>query len=133
MDRLTTILIVIVVILVAGLSLTVGLLLGNHLNQPVSVANNTTNSTNSSSQNNQTNSTNQNSSNNASNKYIGESQAISIAKSAWPVSGATYSISYYPTSDSPYYWIDVHVSNYNGPGGFVKINAYNGEVIMKGT
>lgn len=132
MDKLTKILIVIIIILVAGLSLSVGLMLGNNMNQPTKVVNNTTNSTNSS-QNNQTTSTDQEKSKNTGNNYISESQAISIAKSAWPVSGATYSISSYPTSDSPFYWISVENKNYYGPGGFVKINAYTGEVVLKGT
>ena len=130
MEKLTKILIVVVIVLVAGFSLCVGLLLGNYLFPPVEVVNNSTNSTNSSSQNNQTN---QVTSNNSNNNYISEGQAISIAKSAWPVSGANYTISSYPTSDSPYYWVSVENNNYIGPSGFVKINAYTGEVVMKGT
>lgn len=132
MDKLTKILIVIVVILVAGFSLTIGFLLGNHLNQPVNVVNNTTDSTNSSSQDNQTNSTHQNQQS-KTNNYISKSQAINIAKSAWPVPGATYSISTYPTSDSPYYDVNVHVKGSTGPDGFVDINAYTGKVTEAGT
>ena len=57
-----------------------------------------------------------------------------IAKAAWPVPNATYSISSYPTSNSPYYWVDVlNEPNVNGPGGFVQINAITGKVIMAGT
>lgn len=132
MDKLTKILIVVVIILVAGLSLSVGLLLGNNMNQPANVVNNTTNSTNSS-QNNQTTSTDQEKSSNTGNNYISESQAISIAKSAWPVSGATYYVNEYPTSDSPRYTVTCHVPNYEGSDGYVTINAYTGEVVLKGT
>ncbi|MBZ2165469.1 PepSY domain-containing protein [Methanobacterium sp. VT] len=61
------------------------------------------------------------------------SEAIRIAKAAWPVSKAKYVISSYPTSKSPYYWVDVlNTDNYIGPGGMVKINAITGEV-LKGT
>ena len=131
----TKILIVVVIVLVAGLGLVSGMMLMNNQAKPIS--NNTTitanNTTNSSSQNNQTNSINQDKSSNSNNNYISESQALSIAKSAWPVSGATYDISSYPTSDSPYYWVVVHNSNYTGPNGHVEINAITGEVIMKGT
>jgi uncharacterized membrane protein YkoI len=132
LDKLTKILIVVVIILIAGLSLTVGLLFGNNLNKPLMI-NNTTNSSNSSTQINQTNSTNQKKITNTENNYISESQAIRIAKAAWPVPKATYSISSYPTSKSPYYWIDV-INNPNiGPGGEVKINAITGEVLIAGT
>ena len=132
MDNLTKILFVVVIILVAVLSLTVGLLFGNNLNKPL-VINNTTNSSNSSTQSNQTNSTNQ-TINNAKSKYISASQAIMIAKAAWPVPKATYSISSYPTSNSPYYWIDVmNEPNVIGPGGEVKINAITGNVLIAGT
>ena len=55
MEKLTKILILVIIVLVAGLSLCVGFLLGNYLNQPLKIVNNTTNSINSSSQNNQTN------------------------------------------------------------------------------
>jgi uncharacterized protein HemX len=117
----TKILIVVVIVLVAGLGLVTGMMLMNNQAKPIS--NNTTitanNTTNSSSQNNQTNSINQDKSSNSNNNYISESQALSIAKSAWPVSGATYDISSYP--------------NYTGPNGHVEINAITGEVIMKGT
>jgi len=68
LDKFTKILIVVVIILVAGLSLTVGLLFGNNLNKPL-VMNNTTNSSNSSTQSNQTNYTNQNKISNTKNKY----------------------------------------------------------------
>ena len=133
LDKFTKILIVVVIILVAGLSLTVGLLFGNNLNIPL-VMNNTTNSSNSSTQSNQTNYTNQNKISNTKNKYISASQAIMIAKAAWPVPKATYSISSYPTSNSPYYWIDVmNEPNVIGPGGEVKINAITGKVLMAGT
>jgi hypothetical protein len=131
----TKILIVIVIFLVAGLGLVSGMMLMKNQVKPIS--NNTTitvnNTTNSSSQNNQSIISNQDNSSNNNNNYISESQALSIAKSAWPVSGATYYISTYPTSDSPNYWVAVHNNNYTGPGGFVEINAINGEVIMKGT
>ena len=132
----TKILIVVVIVLVAGLGLVSGMMLMN--NQAKPIANNTTitvnNTTNSSSQNNQSNTNNQDNSSNNNNNYISESQAISIAKSAWPVSGATYSISTYPTSNSPYYWVAViNNNNYTGPNGGVEINAITGEVIMKGT
>ncbi len=131
----TKILIVIVIFLVAGLGLVSGMMLMK--NQANLVSNNTTktvnNTSNSSSQNDQSNTSNQVNSSNSNNNYISESQAISIAESAWPVSGATYYISRYPTSDSPNYWVAVHNGNYTGPGGFVEINAVNGEVISKGT
>lgn len=55
MEKLTKILILVIIVLVAGLSLCVGFLLGNYLNQPLKIVNNTTNSINSPSQNNQTN------------------------------------------------------------------------------
>lgn len=130
LDKSTKILIVIIVILVAGLSLTVGLLIGNNLNQSLTI-NNTTNSSNNSTQVNQTNQTK---TNNSNNKYISKSQAIMIAKAAWPVDKATYSISSYPTDDSPYYWVDVlNEPGTIGPGGFVKINAVTGKVISAGT
>ncbi|WP_420830711.1 hypothetical protein [Methanobacterium spitsbergense] len=49
------------------------------------------------------------------------------------MSKAKYVISSYPTSKSPYYWVDVlNTDNYIGPGGMVKINAITGEV-LKGT
>ena len=132
MDKITKILIVVVIILVAGLSLTVGLFLGNNLNKPLTI-NNTTNSSNNSTQSNQTNSTNKTNVNNAKSKYISASEAIRIAKAAWPVSKATYSIKSYPTSKSPYYDVIV-VDNPNyGPGGFVTINAVTGEVLEAGT
>jgi len=132
LDKLTKILIVVVIFLVAGLSLTVGLLFGNNLNKPL-IINNTTNSSNSSTQNNQTNTSNQTKISNT-NKYISKSQAIMIAKAAWPVPKAKYSISSYPTSDSPYYWVDVlNEPNVIGPGGFVKINAITGKVLEAGT
>ena len=131
----TKILIVVVIVLVAGLGLVTGMMLMNNQAKPIS--NNTTitvnNTTNSSSKNIQSNTNNQDKSSNSNNNYISESQALSIAKSAWPVSGATYDISSYPTSDSPYYWVVVHNSNYTGPNGHVEINAITGEVIMKGT
>ena len=127
------ILIVVVIILVAGLSLTVGLLFGNNLNKPL-VINNSTNSSNNSTQINQTNSTNQTKISNTKNKYISKNQAIMIAKAAWPVPDATYSISSYPTSKSPYYWVDVlNEPNVEGPGGEVQINAITGKVLMAGT
>ncbi len=132
LDKLTKILIVVVIILVAGLSLTVGLLFGNNLNKPLMI-NNITNSTNTSTQSNQTNSTNQTKISNTKNKYIGESQAIRIAKAAWPVPKATYYIDTYPTSKSPYYWVTVQDNPNIGPGGFVKINAITGEVLEAGT
>lgn len=43
MERLTKILIVIVIVLVAGMSLCVGLLLGNYFDKPAIIMNNTTN------------------------------------------------------------------------------------------
>ncbi len=130
LDKLTKILIVVVIILIAGLSLTVGLFLGNNLNKPLTI-NNTTNSSNSSTQ---SNSTNQTKINNTKSKYISASQAIMIAKAAWPVPNAKYSISSYPTSDSPYYWVDVlNEPRVNGPDGFVQINAITGKVIGAGT
>lgn len=133
LDKLTKILIVVVIILVTGLSLTVGFLFGNNLNKPLMI-NNTTNSSNSSTQSNQTNSTNQNNISNSKNNYISKSEAIRIAKAAWPVPKATYRISSYPTSNSPYYWVDVLNNNDGpGPGGSVKINAITGEVLIKGT
>ena len=132
MDKLTKILIVVVIILVAGLSLTVGLLFGSNLNKPLMI-NNTTNSSNNSTQNNQTNSTDQNKINNTKNKYISESQAITIAKAAWPVPKATYYIDTYPTSKSPYYEVTVQDNPNIGPGGFVTINAITGEVLKAGT
>lgn len=55
MEKLTKILILVIIVLVAGLSLCVGFLLGNYLNQPLKIVNNTTNSINKPSQNNQTN------------------------------------------------------------------------------
>jgi hypothetical protein len=126
-------LIVVVIILVGGLSLTVGLLFGSNLNKPL-IINNTTTSSNGSTQSNQTNSTNQNKINNTKNKYISKGEAIRLAKAAWPVPKATYSISEYPTSKSPYYWIDVlNEPGTIGPGGFVKINAITGEVLEAGT
>ena len=132
LDKLTKILIVVVIFLVAGFSLTVGLLFGKNLNKPL-IINNTTNSSNSSTQNNQTNTSNQTKISNT-NKYISKSQAIMIAKAAWPVPKAKYSISSYPTSDSPYYWVDVlNEPNVIGPGGFVKINAITGKVLEAGT
>ncbi|MBZ2166843.1 PepSY domain-containing protein [Methanobacterium spitsbergense] len=124
--------IVLVIILVAGLSLTVGLVLGNYLNKPLMI-NNTTNSSNSSTQSNQTNSTNQSKISNTKNNYISASEAIRIAKAAWPVSKATYYIDTYPTSKSPYYEVTVQDNPNIGPGGFVEINAITGEVIEKGT
>jgi uncharacterized membrane protein YkoI/predicted nucleic acid-binding Zn ribbon protein len=134
MPDTTKILIVIVIFLVAVLGLVSGMMLMKNQVNPIS--NNTTktvnNTTNSSAQNNQPNTSNQDNSSNSNNNYISESQAISIAESAWPVSGATYYISRYPTSDSPNYWVAVHNGNYTGPGGFVEINAVNGEVISKG-
>ena len=133
LDKLTKILIVVVIFLVAGFSLTVGLLFGKNLNKPL-IINNTTNSSNSSTQNNQTNSTNQTKINNTKNKYISASQAIMIAKAAWPVPKAKYSIRSYPTSKSPYYWIDVkNEPGVEGPDGFVEINGITGEVIEAGT
>jgi len=131
MEKSTKILIIVVVILVALLGLTVGILLGNYLSQPV--VNNTTNSTNNSSENNQNNSNNQVQDQSSNNNFISESQAISIAKKEWPVYDATYYISSYPTSDSPYYWVSVVNNHYYGPGGFVQIDAYTGVVIVKGT
>ncbi|UTB31566.1 MAG: PepSY domain-containing protein [Methanobacterium sp. ERen5] len=133
MDKLTKILIVVVILLVAGLSLTVGLLFGSTLNKPL-IVNNTTNSSNSSVQSNQTNSTNQTKVDNTKSKYISKAEAIRLAKAAWPVPEATYSISSYPTENSPYYWVDVlNKPGEIGPGGFVKINAITGEVIAAGT
>ena len=130
MDKFTKILIVVVIILVAGLSLTVGLLFGNNLNKPL-VINNTTNSSNSSTQ---SNSTNQTKVNNTQSKYISGSEAIRLAKAAWPVPKAAYVIRTYPTSKSPYYWIDVkNEPGVEGPDGFVEINGITGEVIEAGT
>lgn len=130
LEKLTKILIVVVIILVAGLSLTVGLILGNNLNKPL-IINNTTNSSNSSTQ---TNSTNQTKVSEPKSKYISENEAIRIAKASWPVPGAIYSITTYPTSKSPYYWVDVHVKgSTTGPDGMVEINAITGEVIVTGT
>ena len=133
MDKLTKILIVVVIFLVAGLCLTVGLFLGSNFNKSLTM-NNTTNSSISSTQSNQTNSTNQTKINNTKSKYISSSEAIKIAKAAWPVSKARYVISSYPTSKSPYYWIDVqNEPGVEGPWGFVQINAITGEVLEKGT
>lgn len=133
MDKLSKILIVVVIILVAGLSLTVGLFFGSTINKPVTV-NNTTNSSNSSIQSNQTNSTSQNKTSDTKSKYISANEAIRLAKAAWPVPKGRYVISSYPTSKSPYYWIDVlNEPGDIGPGGFVKINAITGEVLMAGT
>jgi hypothetical protein len=133
LDKLTKILIIVVIILVAGLSLTVGLMFGSNLNKPL-VMNNTTNSSNSSIQSNQTNSTNQNKINDTKSKYISASEAIRIAKAAWPVPKAKYSISSYPTSKSPYYWVDVlNEPRVIGPDGFVQINGITGDVIGAGT
>ncbi|WP_144017562.1 PepSY domain-containing protein [Methanobacterium lacus] len=114
------------------MSLTVGLLLGTSFNKPV-ITNNTTNSSNSSVQN-QTNSTNQTKVDSTKSKYISKAEAIRLAKAAWPVPEATYSISSYPTDDSPYYWVDVlNEPATIGPGGFVKINAITGKIISAGT
>ena len=132
MEKLEKILVIVVVILVALLGLTVGIQLVKYFNQPV-IVNNSTNSTNNSSENNQTNYNNQDQVQSSNNNFISESQAMSIAKTEWPVDDATYFISSYPTSDSPYYWVSVENNNYYGPGGFVKIDAYTGVVILKGT
>jgi uncharacterized protein HemX len=129
----TKILIVVVIVLVAGLGLVSGMMLMNNQAKPIS---NKTTANNTSATNNSTSSSNPQitNSSNSNNNYISESQALSIAKSAWPVSGATYSISTYPTSNSPYYWVAViNNNNYTGPNGGVEINAITGEVIMKGT
>jgi uncharacterized membrane protein YkoI len=134
LDNLTKILIVVVIILVAGLSLAVGLLLGNNLNKPL-VINNTTNSSNSSMQ---TNSTNQTKINNTKSKYISENEAIRIAKAAHPVPGCRYVIKSPPRYEdwlgTTCYEVDIlNPPGTVGPDGFAYVDAYTGKFLDAGT
>ncbi len=65
-------------------------------------------------------------------KYISESQALSIAEAAMPGSESYY-ISGYPTSDSPYYYVTSYDSGWSGPPAVVKINAITGKVVLATT
>lgn len=137
LEKLTKILIVVVIILVAGLSLTVGLLLGNNLNKPL-IINNTTNSSNSSIQSNQTNSTNQTNINNTKSKYISKNEAIRIAKAAHPVPGCRYVINSPPKYEdwlgTTCYEVDIlNPPGTVGPDGFAYIDAYTGKFLDAGT
>jgi len=134
LDNLTKILIVVVIILVAGLSLTVGLFFGSNLNKPL-VINNTSNSSNSSTQ---SNSTNQTKISEPKSKYISENEAIRIAKAAHPVPGCRYVINSPPKYED---WLGTTCYMVNilnppgtvGPDGFAYIDAYTGKFLGAGT
>lgn len=124
--------IMIIVVIIFGIGAGIGVQALTTSNFTYTVVNQTNSSTHDT--NNTQNSTHDNQTTSSStSEFISASQALSIAKSAYPVSGATYTISSYPTSESPYYSISVVNSNYDGPGGFVEINAYTGEVVATGT
>lgn len=134
MEKLTKILIVVVIVLVAGLSLCMGLLLGNYLNQPNIDNNTTTNQTASINQTDTTSTTTQQQSTNESNDQestgITEGQAVQIAlATVGPINQDYYTIDTFSTG-IPYKW---HIDFYNKKTKKhivgVCINAINGEVL----
>jgi cytoskeletal protein RodZ len=132
-EKLTKILIVVVIVLVAGLSLCMGLLLGNYLNQPNIDNNTTTNQTASINQTDTTSTTTQQQSTNESNDQestgISEGQAVQIALAAvGPINEDYYTIDTFSTG-IPYKWhIDFYSKKTKQHIIGVSINAVTGEV-----
>lgn len=126
MDKQTKTLIVVIIILIAALGVTSGLILQGYLNKNTTAANNTTNSTTVSQSNNTKNSTP---------NYIGEDAAINIAKKYYPNGPhIVFNAELITNGNNAYYLVTA--KQYNEAGNYsstysnvVKVDAVTGQVL----
>ncbi|MGV8142996.1 MAG: hypothetical protein ACP5OJ_00080 [Methanothermobacter sp.] len=115
MERLTKILIVVVIVLVAGFSLTIGLLMGNYFDKPAVILNNTTNKstpTNNSTTTSPSSSSTSSSSNTNQESYDGDGRPCHYCGSHNTYMTSTYR-KYFEDEDGQTLWTTVEVWHCN--------------------